>query len=232
MQYRLKKIINDKIIRLMHFDFEIFIFSLNNCAELCKENLGCAETIFACVEKFCEVQYKRTEQSFKINSVNAEWCNIQSCINSCKVVLGAVKFFLDRFVAGRSAHGRPFYGLSVGRPPHGRSVSWPATSRSVFILADSWPATSRFSEIWPATSRSVFILADSWPALERSAFLKTVHRRSNKKKELGYINKETSKHPLACCSSDRKPGSGLSATRSLDQKKTNLSNTFENFSLD
>ncbi|RMZ98982.1 hypothetical protein BpHYR1_030251 [Brachionus plicatilis] len=32
---------------------------------------------------FCEVQYKRTEQSFKINSVNAEWCNIQSCIN-CK----------------------------------------------------------------------------------------------------------------------------------------------------
>ncbi|RNA03046.1 hypothetical protein BpHYR1_050859 [Brachionus plicatilis] len=29
---------------------------------------------------FCEVQYKRTEQSFKINSVNAEWCNIQSCI--------------------------------------------------------------------------------------------------------------------------------------------------------
>ncbi|RNA11166.1 hypothetical protein BpHYR1_037556 [Brachionus plicatilis] len=30
---------------------------------------------------FCEIQYKRTEQSFKINSVNAEWCNIQSCIN-------------------------------------------------------------------------------------------------------------------------------------------------------
>ncbi|RNA19246.1 hypothetical protein BpHYR1_048101 [Brachionus plicatilis] len=32
---------------------------------------------------FCEVQYKR-KKSFKINSVNAEWCNIQSCIN-CKV---------------------------------------------------------------------------------------------------------------------------------------------------
>ncbi|RNA03229.1 proteasome activator complex subunit 4B-like [Brachionus plicatilis] len=28
--------------------------------------------------RFCEVQYKRTEQSFKINSVNGEWCNIQS----------------------------------------------------------------------------------------------------------------------------------------------------------
>ncbi|RNA38766.1 hypothetical protein BpHYR1_014795 [Brachionus plicatilis] len=26
---------------------------------------------------FCEVQYKRTEQGFKINSVNREWCNIQ-----------------------------------------------------------------------------------------------------------------------------------------------------------
>ncbi|RNA01270.1 hypothetical protein BpHYR1_019973 [Brachionus plicatilis] len=30
---------------------------------------------------FCEVQDKKTEQSFKINSVNAEWCNIQSCVN-------------------------------------------------------------------------------------------------------------------------------------------------------
>ncbi|RNA24472.1 hypothetical protein BpHYR1_051897 [Brachionus plicatilis] len=28
-------------------------------------------------ERFCEVQYKRTEQSFKINSVNAACCNIQ-----------------------------------------------------------------------------------------------------------------------------------------------------------
>ncbi|RNA06421.1 hypothetical protein BpHYR1_002356 [Brachionus plicatilis] len=32
--------------------------------------------------RFCEVQNKRTEQSFKINSLNAEWCKIQSCINS------------------------------------------------------------------------------------------------------------------------------------------------------
>ncbi|RNA06302.1 hypothetical protein BpHYR1_042372 [Brachionus plicatilis] len=30
---------------------------------------------------FCEVQYKIIEQNFKINSVNAEWCNIQSSIN-------------------------------------------------------------------------------------------------------------------------------------------------------
>ncbi|RNA09168.1 hypothetical protein BpHYR1_001038 [Brachionus plicatilis] len=44
---------------------------------------------------------------------------------------GLVKFFLDRFVAGRSAHGLPFNGQSVGQPLHGRSVSWPATSRSV-----------------------------------------------------------------------------------------------------
>ncbi|RMZ98808.1 hypothetical protein BpHYR1_013103 [Brachionus plicatilis] len=36
--------------------------------------------------EFCEVQFKRTEQSFKINFVNAEWCNIQSCIN-CKSLL-------------------------------------------------------------------------------------------------------------------------------------------------
>ncbi|RNA34671.1 hypothetical protein BpHYR1_033522 [Brachionus plicatilis] len=34
-----------------------------------------------CKLRFCEVQYKRTEQSFKINSVNVEWCKIQSCIN-------------------------------------------------------------------------------------------------------------------------------------------------------
>ncbi|RMZ96114.1 hypothetical protein BpHYR1_003023 [Brachionus plicatilis] len=36
--------------------------------------------------RFCEVLYKRTEQSFKIDSVNAEWCNIQSFIN-CKSLL-------------------------------------------------------------------------------------------------------------------------------------------------
>ncbi|RNA35572.1 hypothetical protein BpHYR1_024015 [Brachionus plicatilis] len=35
---------------------------------------------------FCEIQYKRTEQSFKISFVNAEWCNIQNCIN-CKSLL-------------------------------------------------------------------------------------------------------------------------------------------------
>ncbi|RNA27135.1 hypothetical protein BpHYR1_027787 [Brachionus plicatilis] len=43
--------------------------------------LGLVHTAFNCNKGFCEVQYKRTEQSFKINSVNAEWCNIQSCIN-------------------------------------------------------------------------------------------------------------------------------------------------------
>ncbi|RNA12708.1 hypothetical protein BpHYR1_018968 [Brachionus plicatilis] len=33
------------------------------------------------VSWFYEVQYKRSNQSFRINSVNAEWCNFQSCIN-------------------------------------------------------------------------------------------------------------------------------------------------------
>ncbi|RNA09204.1 hypothetical protein BpHYR1_002378 [Brachionus plicatilis] len=37
------------------------------------------------MKKFCEVQNKKTEQIFKINSVNAEWCNIQSCINYRKL---------------------------------------------------------------------------------------------------------------------------------------------------
>ncbi|RNA18082.1 hypothetical protein BpHYR1_019502 [Brachionus plicatilis] len=35
---------------------------------------------------FSEVQNKRTEQIFKINSLNTEQCNIQSCIN-CKNLL-------------------------------------------------------------------------------------------------------------------------------------------------
>ncbi|RNA38140.1 hypothetical protein BpHYR1_008727 [Brachionus plicatilis] len=39
-----------------------------------------------------EVQYKRIEQSFKINSVNAECCNIQSCIN-CKTIQFMYVFF-------------------------------------------------------------------------------------------------------------------------------------------
>ncbi|RNA15790.1 hypothetical protein BpHYR1_050866 [Brachionus plicatilis] len=41
------------------------------------------QKVILCKNTFCEVQYKRTEQRFEINSVNAEWCNIQSCIQSC-----------------------------------------------------------------------------------------------------------------------------------------------------
>ncbi|RNA10871.1 hypothetical protein BpHYR1_043870 [Brachionus plicatilis] len=60
---------------------EIFIFHLkSHCSNSNKSSAK--RNLF----RFCEVQYKRTEQSFKINSVNAEWCNIQSCIN-CKSLL-------------------------------------------------------------------------------------------------------------------------------------------------
>ncbi|RMZ99794.1 hypothetical protein BpHYR1_036919 [Brachionus plicatilis] len=41
-------------------------------AKLAKKN-----NIFKNIIGFCEVQNKKTEQSFKINSVNAEWCNIK-----------------------------------------------------------------------------------------------------------------------------------------------------------
>ncbi|RNA25426.1 hypothetical protein BpHYR1_052100 [Brachionus plicatilis] len=41
---------------------------------------------------FCELKYKRTKQSFKINSINAEWCKIQCCIN-CKSLLMMCKIY-------------------------------------------------------------------------------------------------------------------------------------------
>ncbi|RNA29569.1 hypothetical protein BpHYR1_041902 [Brachionus plicatilis] len=45
-------------------------------------------------------------------------------------------FFLDRFVAGRSAHGRcsPHSLLKFDTPFHGRSVSWPRLGRQVTVI--------------------------------------------------------------------------------------------------
>ncbi|RNA21734.1 hypothetical protein BpHYR1_050894 [Brachionus plicatilis] len=48
------------------------------------------------LRKFCEIQYKRTEQSFKINSVNTECCNIQSCIKSANDAQNLCKMHYDR----------------------------------------------------------------------------------------------------------------------------------------
>ncbi|RNA41055.1 hypothetical protein BpHYR1_035054 [Brachionus plicatilis] len=75
---------------------------------------------------------------------------IKSLINATFNAYKFFKFFLDRFVADRSAHDRPFDGLSVSRPPHGpikfgrpfhgRSVWWPAYLKTVHRQ----PVNSRF----------------------------------------------------------------------------------------
>ncbi|RNA10137.1 hypothetical protein BpHYR1_051092 [Brachionus plicatilis] len=77
------------------------------------------------------------------------------CIKKFKV-----KFFFWTVLWPAGVHT---VGLSVGRPLHGRFLFWPIVGRPPHGFL-------KFGRLFHG--RSVL-----WPALERSAFLKTVHRR-------------------------------------------------------
>ncbi|RNA25978.1 hypothetical protein BpHYR1_036286 [Brachionus plicatilis] len=55
--------------------------------KLCNDAVGDLEHDHELLLGFCEIKNKRTEQSFKINHVNAEWCSSIHCVNSKSLLM-------------------------------------------------------------------------------------------------------------------------------------------------
>ncbi|RNA03452.1 Glyco 3-alpha-L-fucosyltransferase A [Brachionus plicatilis] len=78
----------------LEFKFDFCCIEISLAFLKIKLELG---TVKIKINTNCNSIYKTTEQSFKINSVNAEWFNIQSCIN-CKslLMMSKIRLHSDR----------------------------------------------------------------------------------------------------------------------------------------